>query len=333
MSGGDLNPPEPGGGPVQPGTGGDPPIATDRRAYYERDRTPSMDERSALGLIAEHLDPAGDDAAVVDGLVVTIDMLHESTDFPPGTTRYTAGWRAVGASLSDVAAMGGEPTAAVAVYGAPTFDGEEITAFVDGARDVCAAVDGAYVGGDLDEHDELTVATAAVGRADDPVLRSGASPGDIVCVTGTLGRSAAALGFFEAGEYERANDLFRFEPRVAAGRALAAYASAMMDSSDGLARSLHQLAEASDVGFAVESPLPIAEALSEVADPDERQELAVSFGEDFELVCTIPEEKLDAAREASPTEISSIGRVTAEGEITLDGEPLPDRGYTHGESA
>ncbi|CCQ33807.1 Thiamine-monophosphate kinase protein [Halorhabdus tiamatea SARL4B] len=292
-----------------------------------------MDERSALGLIADRLEPAGDDAAIVDGLVVTIDMLHESTDFPVGTTRYTAGWRAVGASLSDVAAMGAEPTAAVAVYGAPTFDGAEITAFVDGARDVCAAVDGAYVGGDLDEHEEFTVATAAVGRTDDPVLRSGASPGDIVCVTGTLGRSAAALGLFETGEYERANDLFRFEPRVGAGRALAPYASAMMDSSDGLARSLHQLAEASDVGFAVESPLPIDEALEEVTAPEERQEVAVSFGEDFELVCTIPPENLDAAREASPTRLTSIGRVTADGEITLDGEPLADRGFTHGESA
>lgn len=292
-----------------------------------------MDERSALGLIADQLEPAGDDAAIVDGLVVTIDMLHESTDFPTGTTRYTAGWRAVGASLSDVAAMGAEPTAAVAVYGAPTFESEEITAFVDGARDVCAAVDGAYVGGDLDEHEEFTVATAAVGRTDDPVLRSGASPGDVVCVTGTLGRSAAALGLFEAGEHERANDLFRFEPRVTAGRALVAHASAMMDSSDGLARSLHQLAEASDVGFAVESPLPIDDALAAVADPDERQELAVSFGEDFELVCTIPAAELDAAREASPTALTSIGRVTADGEITLDGEPLPDRGFTHGESA
>ena len=62
-----------------------------------------MDERAALALVGEHVDAAGDDCAVVDGLVVTTDMLHESTDFPAGTTRYTAGWRAVGASLSDVA--------------------------------------------------------------------------------------------------------------------------------------------------------------------------------------------------------------------------------------
>jgi len=58
-----------------------------------------MDERAALGLLSDELAAAGDDAAVVNGLVVTTDMLHERTDFPPGTTRYTAGWRAVGASL------------------------------------------------------------------------------------------------------------------------------------------------------------------------------------------------------------------------------------------
>ena len=81
-----------------------------------------MDERAALALLSAELEDAGDDAAVVDDLVITTDMLHERTDFPAGTTRYTAGWRAVGASLSDVAAMGAEATAAVAAYAAPAFD-------------------------------------------------------------------------------------------------------------------------------------------------------------------------------------------------------------------
>ena len=287
-----------------------------------------MDERTMLGLLADRLPRAGDDAAVIDGLVVTIDMLHETTDFPRGTTRYTAGWRAVGASLSDVAAMGADPTAMVAVYGAPEFSQEDILAFVDGARDVCEAVGSEYVGGDLDTHEEFTVATAGVGRTDDPTRRSGARPGDAVCVTGTLGRSGAALQLFERGETERANDLFRFEPRVETGRALAAYATAMMDSSDGLARSLHQLAEASDCGMAVETPLPIDDAVDAVADPDERLELGAFFGEDFELVCTIPETHYPEAKAAASTPITRIGTVVEDG-VTLDGGPMPDRGYTH----
>ena len=289
-----------------------------------------MNEREALSLLAADLPGAGDDCAVVGDRVVTTDMLHERADFPAGVTRYTAGWRSVGASLSDVAAMGAEPEAAVAAYAAPTFDAEELRSYVRGARDVCDAVGGEYVGGDLDRTDEFTVATTAIGVTPDPVLRSGARPGDAVCVTGAFGRSAAALRLFERDDVERANELFRFTPRVAAGLTLRPRATAMMDSSDGLARSLHQLSEASDCGFAVrEADVPVHPAVDEVtADATERREAALFFGEDFELVFTIPAADLDDARAASPTPLARIGEVTEAG-VELDGEPLPDRGYDH----
>ena len=290
-----------------------------------------MDERAALSLVGESVPAAGDDCAMVGDLAVTTDMLHERSDFPDGTTRYTAGWRAVGASLSDVAAMGADATAALAVYGAPSFETDELEAFLSGCLDVCAAVGAEYVGGDLDGHDEFTVSTTALGRSDDPVYRSGATPGDAVCVTGTFGRSGAALRHFEDGESERGNDLFRFEPRVAAGRALAPYASALMDSSDGLARSLHQLAEASGCGFAVAyDDVPIDPAVEAVADsPDEKREMAVHFGEDFELVWTVPEDAFEDAVDASPVGVARIGTVTDDG-VRMDGSTLPDRGFTHG---
>jgi thiamine-monophosphate kinase len=288
-----------------------------------------MDERAALRQLAGQVPAAGDDAAVVDGQVLTTDMLHETTDFPDGTTRYTAGWRAVGASLSDVAAMGGTAVAAVAAYGAPALDDGEIGAFVDGASAVCERVGAAYVGGDLDVHEEWTVATTALGAVDEPVRRSGANPGEAVCVTGTLGRSGAACRLFERGDHARANDLFRFEPRVDAGRALAADATAMIDSSDGVARSLHQLADASDCGFAIESPLPVDSAVETVAtDARDRRELGRFFGEDFELVCTLPADRVAATRERLSVSLTEIGTVTESG-LTFDGEPLPDRGYTH----
>jgi len=287
-----------------------------------------MDERAALALIDGSLPAAGDDAAVVDDLVVTTDMLHETTDFPDGTTRYTAGWRAVGASLSDVAAMGADARCAVAVYAAPEFDPDDLEAFLDGAREVCTSVDAEYVGGDLDDHDEFTVASTAIGRTDDPIYRSGATPGESVCVTGSLGRTAAAVRLFPE-EPDRANDLFRFDPRVAAGRSLAAHATAMMDSSDGLARSLHQLAEASDCGFAVDGEtLPVHPAVESVAEDEaDYRELAVHYGEDFELVFTSDDPA--TARAASPTPVTVLGDVTDSG-VRLDGDPLPDRGYTHG---
>jgi len=279
--------------------------------------------------IADRIRCSGDDAAVVDGLVITTDMLHETTDFPAGTTRYTAGWRSVGASLTDVAAMGADPVGTVAAYGAPTLDWEDLSAYIDGATDVCECVGTEYVGGDLDTHEEFTVSTTAVGRTADPVTRSGASPGDAVCVTGTLGRTAVALDLFRDGETDRANDLFRFRPRIAAGQTLARHATAMMDSSDGLARSLHQLAAAGDCGFAVESPLPLDDRIDDVtADADDRLEYGLFFGEDFELVCTLPEDAVSTVTEECSVPVTRIGTVTDSG-VTLDGEPLPNRGYIH----
>ena len=289
-----------------------------------------MNEREALAAIAADLPAAGDDCAVVGDRVLTTDMLHEATDFPGGVTRYTAGWRAVGASLSDVAAMGADAEAAVAVYAAPAFESDALRSFVRGARDVCEAVGGEYVGGDLDGHAEFTVATTALGATPDPVYRSGASAGEAVCVTGTLGRTAAALDRFGRGDADRGNDLFRFTPRVAAGVALRPHATAMMDSSDGLARSLHQLSEASDCGFSVRGDdVPIDPAVREADDGEAAaRERALFVGEDFELVFTLPEDGLDAAREASPTPLTRVGTATDEG-VTLDGDPLPDRGYDH----
>ena len=297
-----------------------------------------MDERAALDVVGGLVDAAGDDTAVVGDTMLTIDMLHDETDFPDGTTAYTMGWRSVGASLSDVAAMGAEATATVAVYGAPTFDADALEGFIGGASDVSASVGADYVGGDLDGHQEITVATTAIGTTDEPVLRSGATPGDVVCVTGSLGRSAAAVRHFAAGNEERANDLFQFPPRVAAGRTLAPVATAMMDSSDGLARSLHQLAEASEVGFAIDGEtVPVADALTDVvdetADDVEVRHEAMTFGEDFELVCTLPESAVEPVREDLAVPLRVIGRVTelAHG-ILLDEEPLADEGWTHGES-
>lgn len=290
-----------------------------------------MNERAALRMLAERLPDAGDDAAVVDGLVVTTDMLHATTDFPAGTTAYTAGWRSVGASLSDVAAMSADALAAVAVYAAPAFDPDDLAAFVDGASAVCEAVGARYVGGDLDHHDEFTVVSTAIGRTDHPVRRSGAAPGEAVCVTGTLGRTAAGLRRFDAGDVDAGNDLFRFHPRVAAGSAVATHATAMTDISDGLVRSLHELAEASDCGFAVDSAaVPIDPVVTDVAaDDNEALELATTVGEDFELLFTVASSDVDAVTQAAPIPVSVLGEVTEAG-VTMDGEPLADCGYTHG---
>jgi thiamine-monophosphate kinase len=286
-----------------------------------------VNEQSLLQWLDDRLPAAGDDTAVIDGLALSTDMLHESTHFPAGTTEYTAGWRAVAASLSDLAAVGAEPVAAVAAYGTPTLERSALTAFVDGAVTVCDQTGTEYVGGDLNTHPEWTVASTALGRVSSPVGRSGGSPGEAVCVTGRLGQTAAALALFDDGDSEQANELFRFEPRVTAGQLLADAATAMIDSSDGLARSVHQLAAASGCGVALESPLPIHEAVP----TDRSRELGLFVGEDFELVCTVPPHTVEPLENKLTIPFSRIG-TTTDGSVTIDGQSLPDRGYDHGDS-
>jgi thiamine-monophosphate kinase len=80
----------------------------------------------------------------------------------------------------------------------------------------------------------------------------------------------------------------------------------------------------------VESPLPFDDAVTDLAnDRRERRELGLFFGEDFELVCTLPADRVTEADAATAVPLSTVGTVTETG-VTLDGDPLPDRGYTHG---
>lgn len=290
-----------------------------------------MDERAALAIISDVVDAAGDDAAVIDGCAIAVDMLHTNSDFPAGITPYTIGWRTVAVALSDIAAVGANVLGSLAVFSPPAYDEHSLTAFLEGATDATEAVGGTYLGGDLDITDEMTTVGIGIGATDDPVTRSGATPGDAIVVTGTLGRGGLGVRLFESGDIDRANELFRITPRVDAGQQLAAEATAMIDSSDGLARSLHLLAEASGCGMNVRSAdLPIDERLDEVAtSPEDRRELGVFWGEDFELVATVPPTVVDELADSCPIPLRQIGTVRESG-VTIDGDPLPDRGFDHG---
>lgn len=293
-----------------------------------------MDEKEALKWLADRM-PVGDDCYVMDWgeshLLLTTDMLHQTTDFPPGTTGYTIGWRSVAVSLSDIAAMGGEPKALVIAYGTPQFDLNQLEEFIEGAEAVCDKYGARIVGGDLDSHEEMTVVTSALGEVRTPATRKGAKPGELVAVTGDLGRTAAALELFDTGQDERANELFQFDPRVERGKKLASLASSMMDISDGLARSLHQLAEINDVGFRVTADkIPYTPVLDELTSSGEEKEtLGLFTGEDFELLFTAPEKhEFDLAKFGATV----IGKVTEEGVDIVRGREvssLEDEGYVH----
>jgi thiamine-monophosphate kinase len=289
----------------------------------------------------------GDDCAVLDVgteyLVVTIDMLHRVTDFPREMTGEDIGWMSVAVSLSDVAAMGARPIGVVAAMGIP---GDTDVAFVEDialGMDRCARTYGTeIVGGDTDQHQELTMVTTALGlvRKDAVKLRSGAKPGDLLCVTGYLGTPAAAYKVLIEGRNASPADrqvllraLFRPEPRLGEGMMLSDYpgVTAMMDVSDGLGKSVYELETASKVGFVVYADkLPIMEEVRRVArDHAELLDMAICFGGEFELLFTVDPEDVDKIK---GVRFTVIGKVVESG-LTLDDNgrlsEISCKGYEH----
>jgi thiamine-monophosphate kinase len=289
-----------------------------------------MRESEVLRLIRDEIAEAGDDAAMLPfrgtHLILTTDMLHRLTDFPLAATPRTIGWRSVAVSLSDLAAMGASPIAVLLALGDPELDAPLVRGVLDGARDCCRSVGTRLVGGDVDRHSELTLVSSAIGEALSPVRRAGACVGDVVCVTGTLGRTQAALALFDAGRDAEANDLFCFAPRISWGQRIATVATSLVDISDGLAHSLHLLCRESEVGCAIDSArLPVLPQMHEALPAAGRREAVLFGGEDYELLFTVPE---SALRTVGDVPVTAIGRVTT-GAVVLDEVELSDRGYEH----
>jgi thiamine-monophosphate kinase len=283
----------------------------------------------------------GDDAAVlgaIEGrLVLTTDVavagVHADLDL---IGLDDLGWRAFAGAVSDVAAMGARPLGAViAVAGPPTTD---LDLLYDGIAGASQAHGCPVVGGDLSTSAVLAVAVTVAGEvAGDPgaVLRSGAQPGDRLFVTGPLGASAAGLralrdphgrhGGAVGGPGEAlAMAHRRPRARLAEGEwARRAGASAMIDVSDGFVADLGHLADASGVGFRLDS-VPVAPGAT-TAD-------ALGGGEDYELVMAVPDPaRVEAAfAEAGLRSPLLIGVCTADpAERTLEGQATATPGWEH----
>jgi len=264
-----------------------------------------------------------DDCAVLpcgeQQMVVTTDMLHQTTDFVPGMNDWQIGWMSAAVTLSDIASMGAAPKYLLIAVGLDRW--EQLSGVMQGAKDCCTKFGAAIIGGDIDRHGELTVVTTGLGLVarDLLVRRSGAKPGDLVCLTGIPGQAQAWLEGFH--QHEKA--LFEPQPRVAEGQLLArGGASAMMDDSDGIALSLYDLVSVNECGFAIESatlPLP-AGVPGEAA-----RELALYGGGDYELIFTLP-----PARHPVPgVRYTVIGQVIPKRVVLVDGVPPERRGYQH----
>lgn len=306
-------------------------------------RFSDIGERALVSRITELLGGLEhDDCAVIelddDCLVVTTDMLHRETDFPAQATPWQIGWMSAAVNLSDIAAMGAEPLGILIASGIPPeTDVEFVDEIFRGIRDCAKAFGTDVLGGDTDAHRELTICGTALGRVSrERILRrKGARPGDLLCTTGSLGGAGAGLKALKAGRIDLARRLLEPRPRVQEGIALAGTGAitAMMDNSDGLALSLHDLAEAGGTGFVVECErIPIADEVRAIAESDEEAlEMVLRAGGDFELLFAVREDMIDDAREAC--ELTVIGRAVESG-IWLERNGtrihITKRGYEHG---
>lgn len=294
----------------------------------------------------------GDDAAVLKPpppgheILITTDLLVEGTHFRlEWSSPYQAGWKAMAASVSDIAAMGGRPTCAVVSIGVRPRSRERfIRSMYDGIKAASERYRINVAGGDTVRCDRAVINIALLGEvaAGAAVRRSLAKPGDLVYVTGTCGDSAAGLDILaEKGKKIKAKSERALvekhlvpEPVPEAGIAAAACGAvtAMMDLSDGIATDLPRLAKSSGCGAVIlPGALPVSPDLMRYCRKHEKDplEFALKGGEDFNLLMAVTPERagiLEAAVEGAGLKATRIGEMLAEKKFLLeadDGEQLP----------
>lgn len=281
----------------------------------------------------------GDDAALIrpaPGSVValSLDTLVAGVHFPRDAAPELVANRALAVNLSDLAAMAAQPLCFTLGLTLPESDEEWVNAFARGLEPLAREFDCPLVGGDTTRGPlAVTIQVHGSVKAEAALRRSGAKAGDLLCVTGELGDGAAALlalgetshlgsDFVFAREpsvEERGLLLERFyrpRPRVAFALRCAAYLSAGLDLSDGLAGDVNHLLQASGVGATLRlDALPYSRTLERLLRPEMRERAALSGGDDYELCFTVAPGRVESVRSVA----AELGlRVTAVGEIETE---------------
>jgi len=297
-------------------------------------------------------DPAArgllDDAALFHGLVITHDSIAEGVHFLPFDPPASVGWKLVTVNLSDLAAKGAAPAAALlslTIAG----DGEWEDEFITGVEAACESYALPLIGGDtiaLPDGAPRVLGLTAIGHAGECVPnRSGGEPGDRLWLIGTIGESAAGLE--QLLEDPKATgpliDVYRRPvPQLVAGKVLAPHANAMMDVSDGLLLDALRLAEASGCAAEIElDELPLSEGLVQVLGDDlDARLFAATGGDDYALLAALPAE-LDPSTLSLPTgtsirRVGTLGAGQPQLRLTSGGRPieLPETlGHEHRSSS
>jgi thiamine-monophosphate kinase len=296
----------------------------------------------------------GDDAAVLAGdrrrdWVLTTDLLVENVHFLRAWQPARAvGWKALARSLSDVAAMGARPMAALVALAVPTDTPTNwVKEFFRGIEVLARRFEVRVIGGDLSSAAQIVADVQVLGEVEKgrALLRSGARPGDLLIVSGTLGLSQ--LGLLRLQTHGRAMQPvlkralrahFYPWPRIGLARALQRYRpSAMIDLSDGLSTDLHHICEASGVGAclfgprlpAVDVPRALARRLRTTG-----LQLALHGGEDYQLLFTLPHSRPPLPRNLAGVRLTAVGEITSDPRVVIVDssgrtERLAPRGWDH----
>jgi len=320
-----------------------------------------LGERKIIELILEQLEKLpkmpvafGDDVSACDLrdgrlAILKTDMFVDKTDAPPSMSLWQAARKAVIMNVSDFAAKGVKPTVMLVSLGLPRkLTKKDIRDIGKGLNAGAREYDSYIIGGDTNESSDLVISLSVFGTAKRNMLmlRSEAKPGDLVAITGFFGKTSAGLRIlldsFKTPQRIRkilVESVLMPRARLKEGLVLSRTraVTASIDSSDGLAWSLHEIAKASNVGFLI-NKLPIAKEVEKFAKTNNSDplELTLYGGEEYELVITIKPrfwKKAESAVEKVGGKLLLIGKVTAEKHVLLeiDGKRhvIEPRGWEH----
>ncbi len=279
----------------------------------------SRDEGKATGLV---LGP-GDDCALLSPspghqLAVSVDTSVVDVHFPAAAPAFAVGHRALAVALSDLAAMGARARWCIMALTIPRMDEAWVAAFSDGFHALCRESGVSLIGGDV-TRGQLSVSVTVHGEVppNRALRRSGGKAGDVLAVTGALGGGLGGLKAWQAGERDLEHELLKAyllpRPRLAAGLVLRDLAHCAIDISDGLLADLGHICRASGVGAELDpARLPLAAGLETALGHAAAQRAALTGGDDYELLFSMPSSVVDTARQrlaAGGDTLTVIGRL------------------------
>lgn len=304
-----------------------------------------------------------DDAALVNFgenyLVATSDLLIQSAHFPAEMSPRQIGKKIVTVNVSDLAAMGAEALGIIVALALPKdLSLSDFDEMIEGILEACAQYNMALIGGDTNESTELTLCGSCLGivAKEKVMMKAGALPGDLVAVTGPLGLAAAGFEILfdeESNEEFKLKDInpefrdnalkFVLEPRARLKEGVllsnTGAVTSATDITDGLLSEIGEIRQASpeNIGITIyEDKIPIPPEIFEIARKLDKNplEMALSYGEDFELLVTIKQDEFGKIQTKDKIQLHEIGRVTTSGQIQMidkEGKTkiLTPKGYEH----